>query len=142
MIFMLVFIFIDQITKALIVNFKPSFLVIPDLLSITYTKNTGAIFGIFQDSNLFMIVISSFICLCLILFLIRNWKMKSFIKNCLFMILAGGVGNLIDRIFRGFVVDFIDTPFIATFNLADSFIVVGVVLLLIKIIFERNKEIE
>ena len=60
------------------------------------------------------------------------------------MILAGGLGNLIDRVFRGYVVDFIATPFIATFNIADSLVVIGVFLLLISEIIDsiRNKKVK
>ncbi len=59
-----------------------------------------------------------------------------------YFVLAGGIGNLIDRVLRGFVVDFIDTPFIATFNIADSFIVCGAIWILFieikKMIKEKN----
>ena len=57
-----------------------------------------------------------------------------------YMILSGGIGNLIDRLVRGYVVDFIATPFIATFNIADSFVVIGIALLLLNEIVEIYKE--
>ena len=60
-------------------------------------------------------------------------------ENSIYMILAGGIGNMIDRLFRGYVIDFIDTPFIATFNLADSFVVIGVILLSITYIYREFK---
>ena len=59
-----------------------------------------------------------------------------------YLIIAGGIGNFIDRIARGFVVDFIDTPFIATFNLADSFIVIGAFWIIITEVLKSLKVIK
>jgi signal peptidase II len=131
MIFFLSLILIDQISKFLVIKNNVNISLISKLLNITNVNNTGIVFGLFQGSNGLMIIISSVICLIISLTLLKYYKNKAFEANIIIMILAGGIGNLIDRIFRGYVVDFIDTPFIATFNFADSYIVIGVTLLII-----------
>ena len=79
------------------------------------------------------------ICIALITYSIIRYKNKKPLSTEYYIIIAGGIGNLIDRITRGYVIDFIDTPFIATFNLADSFIVVGILTIIIKQVKELTK---
>lgn len=105
------------------------------ILLINPVRNTGASFGMLQDWNWFFILVSVAAIAAL-----ACWMRKMDGKQRLFsaLVLAGVVGNLIDRIFRGHVIDFIDFRFWPVFNIADMGICVGVVLLAISIFI--NKE--
>ena len=133
---------IDQISKFVVFNNEVNFTVIPNLLNFTLVKNFGAAFGSFQGMNLVLIFVTLAICISILLFMVYMYKKGEFVSPAYYLILAGGIGNLIDRIFRGFVVDFIDTPFIATFNIADSFIVIGAIWILVAEVLKsiKNKQ--
>lgn len=137
-------VFIDQITKIMVVlNVKRNIEVIKDVLYITYAKNTGAAFSILQNKVLLFIVITIIFCLIMIYFLFSISKNRSQRIECLTisLIIAGAIGNLIDRIRLRYVVDFIYFKPInwPVFNLADSFIVVGCILYIVAIIRESLK---
>lgn len=139
----------DQITKYLVINFIPvnsQVKLIPGFLYLTNIKNTGAAFGLFPSkTNIFIII--SMIAVVLIIFLKISLNLNSFTYNlALGFVLGGAVGNLFDRYFIGEVTDFIYfTFFAAVFNGADSFIVVGFVILFIIIIrnffIEKHQEV-
>jgi signal peptidase II len=115
----------DQATKFLIKNnLKESVVLIKNFLSISYTTNTGAVFGILKGANTSLIFISIFV-LGLILFFWDRLKTNSE-KILVALIVSGIIGNLIDRISYGFVVDFISFSFWPAFNIADSALVIGV----------------
>ena len=135
-------ILIDQITKYFACNIETPISVIPKLLSFEYVENRGAVFGIMQGSNFILAIISLIICIAIGIYIFKMKKENQKLHIAWYMILAGGLGNLIDRFVRGYVVDFIATPFIANFNIADSLVVVGVFLLLINEVIEsiRNKK--
>ena len=130
---------IDQITKLWASYNQEGITIISNLLNFTYVENHGAVFGFFQNSNNIILVLSTIICIALITYSIIRYKNKKPLSTEYYIIIAGGIGNLIDRITRGYVIDFIDTPFIATFNLADSFIVVGILTIIIKQVKELTK---
>lgn len=113
----LIIVVIDQITKFIFTNKK--------FLFINYITNTGAAFGILKDSNLFLII-ASFIVIAIILSLYK----KSQYKLGLALMLAGTIGNLIDRIAFGFVRDFIDLKIWPIFNIADLSNTVGVAIII------------
>ena len=116
--------------------------IIQDVFHLTYVENRGAAFGIMQDKKWFLLVITSIIAIAAIILLISN-KLKSRLAVCsLALIIAGGVGNLIDRIASGFVVDYFDFRLInfAVFNFADCCVVVGTILFAIYILFFEGKE--
>lgn len=126
---------VDQITKRLIlstvkVDGPVEFLF--DLFQLRYVENTGAAFSSFSDSTLFLTVFTAAVIVaCLFVILMR--KVKPLFPNvCLVLIVSGGIGNLIDRILYGFVVDFIEPLFVdfAVFNFADCCITVGVFMLI------------
>lgn len=126
---------VDQITKRLIlstvkVDGPVEFLF--DLFQFRYVENTGAAFSSFSDSTLFLTVFTAAVIgVCLFVILMR--KVKPLFPNvCLVLIVSGGIGNLIDRILYGFVVDFIEPLFVdfAVFNFADCCITVGVFMLI------------
>lgn len=140
----------DQITKMwAVTNLKGNMSVniIGNFLKFTYAENRGAAFSILQDKRIFFITVT-FIMLTVVLYmLIYNKKITNLTKISLILISGGAVGNLIDRIRVGYVIDFIDVRFgdfydFPIFNIADSFVVVGTALLIILILtdkFEREK---
>lgn len=98
-------------------------------VSITYVKNTGIAFGLFKNVNLVFIIVTTLIILLLIK-LFQNYKnSRLLIKLGFILIISGALGNLIDRIFLGYVTDFIDFKIWPVFNIADSSITVGAILL-------------
>lgn len=128
---------IDQISKWLANIYKPSFSVFGDFLQIKYTQNTGTIFGLMQGTNTIFIVLGIALCVIIGIYMKCKVPRESTTEKCFNLILAGGIGNIIDRIFRGFVVDFISLKWIGIFNFADSYIVIGVLF----IIFMEIREI-
>lgn len=129
---------IDQISKILITNvmdINVGIELIKDFFYLTYTHNTGAAFSILTGKRIFLILIAIII-LIIIFNYIRKNKVEGKIEKMAFSLIIGGsIGNLLDRIIRGYVVDFLDFKIFGydfpIFNLADTFIVIGVFLLLI-----------
>lgn len=136
----LLMLFLDQFVKILIVNNNYFFNVINDILSINYEKNYGVAFSFFENNNLITIIISVGLIFYLVYILyiefIKKDKYTMFLNVTFSLLFAGIIGNLIDRIIRGYVVDYIDLSFFAVFNLADIFITYGVLVLLYKFIKE------
>lgn len=140
-------IFLDQITKWLTVinlDLGESFPLIQDVFHFTYVQNRGAAFGILKDHRWVFLVISS---LAIVVMLIMLWKSRKdsrLLCIALSMIIGGGIGNMIDRCILGYVIDFLDFTLInfAVFNVADSFVCVGVGLFILEIILELKKEIK
>lgn len=135
---------VDQIIKYFIVtDLKPISRVdvIPNLFSLIYVENRGAAFGMLENSRWIFIVFTILVTLFFI-FLVFSGK----IKNKLFdvaavLVIGGGIGNLIDRIFLGYVVDYLSISFFPPVcNFADYCITVGVALLAVYIIFYYGKE--
>ena len=142
----LIILLIDQITKVLIIKYlyNSSTVLIPNILNLTYVENTGAAFGIGSNSTI-MFVIVNIIIIGLITYFI--YAKKEDISNSmllsLHLVLAGGIGNLIDRILRGFVVDYIDINPIfkfPVFNIADVCITIGCIIIIIHLIVNAIKE--
>ena len=110
-ILLLIYVLLDQLTKLLIIKNVPyhSFIKLNDYFSIINVENTGIAFSMFQNNNIFFIVLISLVLMYIIFFIIKNNKEFTKLQiNCFLLILSGGIGNLIDRIFRGAVLDFID----------------------------------
>jgi signal peptidase II len=130
---------IDQVIKYMVnINMilGQSYPLIEDFLYITYVKNTGIAFGLFKNNNLFMILLISIIILILLYFYNKE-KNKVFSLNiAITLLISGAVGNLVDRIYYGFIVDYIDFTFWPAFNLADSLIVIGSITLAGYLIFQ------
>ena len=125
----IIIIIIDQLLKVMLTN--KSFVIIPNFLNITYTQNRGGAFGL-GTINL-ITILSVIIIIGILIYIIHERKNKiNFIP--LILILSGSIGNLIDRIFRGFVVDYIDVNLFnfPNFNFADICIVLGLLIILIK----------
>ena len=130
---------LDQYFKQLAIihlKDKPSKLVIPKVLQFTYVENRGAAFGIFQGRRLLLVILVGVI-LAVMIYILLSGKIKNnFITLAASGIIAGGIGNLIDRMVYGYVIDFIDvTPLFSfpVFNFADCCVVVCSILILLYI---------
>ena len=139
---------VDQFTKVLAYNYlsnTPSGVsVINGVFSLYYTPNTGISLSLLAGKTVLIIAITSVILLLLIYALIRTPKLNYYMpfSVVLSVIIAGAVGNLIDRIFRGFVIDFISLDIIhfPIFNVADICVTVGLVILVFLVIFKYKDE--
>ena len=135
----------DQITKYLTVAFIPlseriSF--IPRVLNLTYVRNTGAAFSSFEGQQwLFALIFLVFTGLILFEYFKKPMAFTTFERWCIAAIYGGGLGNMIDRIRMGYVVDMIETSFMdfPVFNVADCIITSGCILLMAHLVF-FNKE--
>ena len=136
---------IDQLIKYFVVlNLKPvgSVMFIKGFLQFSYVQNTGAMMGLMEGKTTIMII-AALIVLSVLFILILTNKIKFGFEFCCFvMIAAGGIGNIIDRIFRGFVVDYIEVLFIDfyVFNFADCLVTVGAFLILFYEIYGIYKD--
>ena len=138
-------IFLDQLTKLLVsgsMRLHESITVIPGLFSITYHQNRGAAWGMLADHRWVFILVSTITIAGLLAFLILTKRRDPLMLSALAMILSGGIGNMIDRLALGYVVDMIHAVFIdfPIFNVADSLVCVGAVLLFIAVLFEAKEE--
>lgn len=132
---------LDQVIKYFVsANLMTSEItVIKNFFYLTYVENYGIAFGMFQNKTLFFIITQSAISIVIIFLIYRLYKVHFWVTVCLAMILGGAVGNLIDRIRLGYVVDYLRfTIFPPVFNLADSAIVVGAILLGAIVILDKN----
>lgn len=135
----IVIVIIDQLSKFLVIDKNIS--IIPNFIEFNYTQNTGGAFGIGRIN--FILIISIIIIIGIIVFLIKeNTKITNYIPFVL--LLSGSIGNLIDRIFKGYVIDFIDINILdfPNFNIADISIVSGVIVLLYIILLKSTNDNE
>ena len=119
---------LDQLTKYLILKFNPNLTL--NFLKIHLVKNTGAGFGILKDYTWLLDLISLVVVVFLICYYPKITKEK-FSQILAALFLGGTIGNLIDRLLRKFVVDFIDFSFWPAFNIADASITIGAIGLII-----------
>lgn len=112
---------------------------IPNLVSLTYLQNRGAAFSILQDQQLLFAVITLIVVVGAIWYLHKHMEDSFWTVFGLVLIIAGGLGNFIDRISQGFVVDMFHLDFVnfAIFNVADSYLTVGVIVLMIAMLKEE-----
>ncbi len=137
-----VWLVIDQLSKhilPLFLTWYRSVEVIPGLLRITLVKNQGAAFGLMAGRSLLFIIVA----LAFVVFLVI--KREALKQNWLMswggpIAAAGALGNAIDRLLFGYVIDFIDVPFFSIFNIADIGIVVGIALLSLGIYLTERKQ--
>ena len=133
---------LDQVVKAYVVqNIALGEIKswIPNLVSLTYLQNRGAAFSILQDQHLLFAVITLVVVVGAIWYLHKHMEDSFWMVLGLTLIIAGGLGNFIDRISQGFVVDMFHLDFVnfAIFNVADSYLTVGVFVLLIAMLKEE-----
>lgn len=135
---------LDQVFKVMAQNrLMPigTYGLIEKVLQLNYVENTGAAFGSFDKSTFVLIVFTSLLLLGGAYFLFFKKPNSKILYVSLVMLLSGGVGNLIDRIFRGYVIDYIDPLFVkfAVFNFADMLVTVGAFILAIYLIVDIAK---
>ncbi len=139
---------VDQIIKILICNTiavsNETIILLPHI-ALNYVENTGAAWGMFSERILLIFIDIIVIFVILKALLNKKYEFNNNAKLGMSLILAGGFGNLIDRIFRGYVVDYIDITRLfdyPIFNFADICIVVGVILVITVIIVNTVKDQE
>ena len=143
-IFTIIFIFIDQLIKNLVnlyMNVNESFILLKNVLNITYVHNYGAAFSIFTGARWILVLITIVVLNIIYIFFIKNKKLNKYQTIVYSMLLGGIMGNLIDRFFYGYVIDYIDIRLFnfAIFNIADSLIVISVILLIVEeVLYARN----
>ena len=136
-------IWIDLFTKRLAVTYLAAgqeIQVIPGFLRFIYVENTGAAFGILPGARWFLALVALVVSVIIIWYIMTE-RCRSRVQFFGFVfVFPGAIGNFINRIMLGYVVDFINLPNWPTFNFADIFINIGVVLLIIYILFYSGKE--
>lgn len=140
-------VFLDQLTKLwALKSLKPihTMTVIPGILDLTFVENRGVAFGLFSGQKWFILILTGLIAGALVYFY-RTLPQKPSLKPvrlAVLLVLSGAIGNIIDRIFRSYVVDFFEFTFFdwPVFNVADIYVVVGVILLTFLILFVVKDE--
>ena len=143
--FAVIIVLLDQITKFLVIeNIGRTEIVnfLPGILEFVYVENTGAAFNILSGRIGFLSIISVVFTVGVIWYMISKKPQNKMLRISLMLLAAGALGNAIDRIFRGYVVDFIKTVFIEfpVFNIADIAITCGAALLIIYLLFFDGKK--
>ena len=132
----------DQITKH-IINDNYTSLINRDLLifSLDYVKNYGAAFNLFSGSRIFLSILSFLITMILLYIILYRKDIKNIDLLSYSFILGGTVGNGLDRIFKGYVIDFINLNFIKfpVFNISDISINIGLILIIYSLIKNKRK---
>lgn len=134
----IIFFIIDIGSKLIVSNFmnvNDSIIIIKDFFYITYVRNTGAAWSMFAGKIWLLIIVSILIIGFIIWYIYKNKPKNKLEKLGYAMILGGSFGNLFDRVIYGYVIDFFDFYIFdydyPIFNLADSFIFIGVIILII-----------
>ncbi len=129
---------LDQIIKYVIsanMFVGESIPVIPQILHLTYILNAGAAFGILANQRYFFIAIAAILVIIAIYFYPQIQRLSRTFQIAIAMLLAGAIGNMIDRIATGKVVDYIDIRIWPIFNLADVAIVLGCIVIIYELLF-------
>lgn len=142
----LVWLLLDQLSKAVVVAWSPGEVIRPSelgLVELVSVRNTGGAWGIFSDSTMLLGAFSLIVCAIILLyelFFAKNAPLMSRVGAAL--VFAGGIGNAIDRFWHGYVVDFISFAFIdfPVFNVADIGVTVGAALFLASMLLSARKD--
>lgn len=145
---MMVGVFLDQISKYLVVlniDLYESVRIIPGVFNFTYIQNEGAAFGSMANSRWLFMILSVVMIIGILVYMFWKKPQSKLLLSALTLIVAGGIGNMIDRVRLGYVIDFLD--FCAfpnlwkwTFNVADSFVVIGAGMVILWMILDAVKE--
>lgn len=139
------FVFILDIMTKLAVElnmFDKSIPIIENVFHLTYVENRGIAFGMFGDARYLFIIISFIVLIALVYMYSKTTNRSKYLRVGTALIFGGACGNLLERIAKGFVVDFLDFRVFPVFNFADVAICIGAVLLIIHFIFFDNKKEE
>lgn len=139
-------ILLDQLSKQWIVNHIPLNAIrkcVPGIFSLTYLRNYGAAFSILQNQQWFFTVITLAVVGAACYYFIKNINGNFWFLFGLLLIISGGIGNFIDRLRLGYVIDMVHLDFMnfAIFNMADSYLTVGVMILFIALWKEEENGI-
>lgn len=141
------FIWLDQITKKMAVKHlmhQSEKVLIPDILEFRYLENRGAAFGILQGGHILFYIVAVIVIVAIFYIIYRMPASKRFFPLfiCLMFIFSGAIGNQIDRVLQGYVVDFIYFSFInfPIFNIADIYVSMATISLAILLIFVYKEE--
>ncbi len=142
-------IYLDQLTKWLAVTSlknNPSYPIWKGVLHFTYVENTGAAFGMMKGYRWLFMIVSTVAIVGMLLYIFIKRPQNRLLGAAIALIVSGGIGNMIDRIMLGYVVDFIDFTIInfAVFNFADSLVCIGAALMIACILFgwgEKTKNV-
>ena len=142
--FSIFIILIDQISKFLvlkIIGFDSSKNIIPNILNFTIVKNKGAAFSLFSNSTTFLTILSVFASFLLIIFILKSPPRSYWNSLGLAYLLGGTIGNGIDRLFKGYVIDFFEVLPInfAIFNVADISINISIIFFLIDMFVNKKQ---
>lgn len=129
---------LDQISKYYAVAYlkgNSAIVLVDNFLKLNYVENRGAAWGIFQNQRVFFIITTTLVLIGIISYIKMSKDISKLMRISLYLIISGAIGNLIDRIRFGYVVDFIDVTFgklydFPVFNFADSFIVIGTAIMI------------
>lgn len=137
-----VLVIIDQIIKYFVSAYlQPvgSVSVIDNLFSLTYVENKGVAFGMFSDMRWIFVALTAIMLAIIIFYMFKKRPKGKFFYICAALIIGGGVGNLIDRIFYGYVIDYLSLSFFPPVcNFADYCITAGTIMLVIYLLFFSN----
>ena len=131
----------DQVSKWLFelnLNFYDKIVVVPKILTIELVHNYGAAYGIFQNQTFFLLSVSTLVILGVIVFR-KKIIQSNFSLYAVVFLLAGAIGNVIDRARLGYVIDFINIQIFPVFNFADIYINIAVILFVIEMIIDEKK---
>ena len=131
-------IIVDQITKFLASIYLDNIDIIPGFFSLTYVENKGAAWGILNNSTIILVGISVIVLLIISKYISSTIEFTKLSVVSYGLLIGGIFGNLMDRMFRGFVIDFLNFNILGynfpVFNIADTMIVIGVILMFIEVI--------
>ena len=134
----IVILIIDICSKIIVTKYLglgKSVKIINDILYLTHVRNTGAAWSMFDGNKYFVLIVSAVIIIGFIMYLLKNRPNNNIEKTVYGFILGGALGNFINRCVKGYVTDFIDVKILKydypIFNLADMFIVIGVIIFVI-----------
>ena len=138
----------DQLTKQLVLQFldrNESLVVIPKLFRFTYVENRGAAFGMLDEHRWVFMVVSTVAIVLLLFYMFKFSEKSKLLRAGLSLIIGGGIGNMIDRVAYGYVVDFIDfyafpEVWMWVFNVADACVCVGAGVVALYLIIDIVKE--
>ncbi len=144
-IFVLSLVGIDQLIKYFVIEYlRPIgvFELIEGFIRLRYVENTGAVFGSFSSHTAVLTVVSIILLIVTVYFLVSQKNKSKLVSFTLLLMIAGGIGNIIDRIRLHFVVDYIEPLFIdfAVFNFADCLITVGAFVLMFYLVIDIVKD--
>ncbi len=121
---------LDQLSKLAVKGLQQPIVLVPSFLQVTYIENTGSSFGMLQGWSYFLAAIGLIIIIAVLLFS-RSLPKGVLVMVAIGLLVGGALGNTVDRLLLGYVVDFIDFGFWPAFNVADSAMSIGIVLLIL-----------